>query len=142
MCSKLYGIFKVTNLNYSDIIFKETHMSVFIEKSKADVYREGFWMHLPKLQSALCLIKLFKKYVEAAKIKESEEKCIFTQICHSKQGYKLKDLDIYIIYTMAQDILLNNLKNIGLNLHSLRLGGATAAANFRINDRFFQKHRR
>ena len=117
-------------------------MSAFIEKSKADVYREGFWMHLPKLHSALCLIKLFKKYVEAAKIKESEEKFVFTQICHSKQGYKLKDLDIYIIYTMTQDILLNNLKNIGLNLHSLRLGWATAAANLRINDRFFQKHRR
>ena len=73
---------EVINLKYSDIILKETHMSIFIEKSKTDVYREGYWMHLSKLQSALYPIKLFKKYTEAAKHKESEEKFIFRQICH------------------------------------------------------------
>ena len=50
-------------------------------------------MHLSKLQSALCPVKLFRKYTESAKIKESEEKIIFKQICHSKQGFKLKDPD-------------------------------------------------
>ena len=50
-------------------------------------------MHLSKLQSAFCPIELFKKYIEAAKIKEPEEKLIFRQICHSKQDFKLKDLD-------------------------------------------------
>ena len=34
-------------------------MSIFIE-SKTDVYREGYWMHLSKLQSALCQIKLLR----------------------------------------------------------------------------------
>ena len=138
---------EVINLKYSDIILKETHMSIFIEKSKTDVYREGYWMHLSKLQSALRPIKLFKKYTEAAKIKESEEKFIFRQICHSKQGFKLKDQDKPISYTTVRDILLSNLKNIGLDktqfgLHSLRSGGATAAANLGINDRLFQKHGR
>ena len=41
---------EVINLKNSDIILKETHMSIFIEKSKTDVYREGYWMHLSKLQ--------------------------------------------------------------------------------------------
>ena len=104
-------------------------------------------MHLSKIQSALCPIKMLKKYIEAAKIKESEEKFIFIRICHSKQGFKLKDLDKPISYTTVRDILLTNLKNIGLDktqfgLHSLRSGGATAAANFGINDRLFQKHGR
>ena len=122
-------------------------MSIFIEKSKTDVYREGYWMHLSKLQSALCPIKLFKKYIEAAKVKESEEKFIFRQICHSKQGFKLKDLDKPISYRTVRYILLNNLKNIGLDktqfgLHSLRSRGATAAADVGINDRLFQKHGR
>ena len=67
-----------------------------------DVYREG-WMHLSKLQSALRPIKLFKKYIETAKIKESEEKFIFRQICHGKQGFKLKDLDKPISYTKVRD---------------------------------------
>ena len=66
------------------MVLKETHMSIFIEKSKIDVYREGYWMHLSKLQSALCPITL---HCESAKIKESEGKCIFRQICHGKQGF-------------------------------------------------------
>ena len=104
-------------------------------------------MHLSKLQAALCPIKLFKRYIEAVKVKESEEKLIFRQICHSKQGFRLKGLDKPISYTTIRDILLTSLKNIGLGktqfgLHSLRSGRATAAANFGINDRLFQKHRR
>ena len=138
---------EVIKLKNSNIILKETHMSIFIEKSKTDVYREDYWMHLSKLQSALCPIKLFRKYTEAAKIKESEEKFSFRQICHSKQGFKVIDLDKPISYTTVRDILLTSLKNIGLDktqfgLQSLRSGEATAAANVGINDRFFQKHGR
>ena len=44
-------------------------MPIFIDKSKTDEYREGYWIHLSKLQSAICSIKLFKNYIEAAKIK-------------------------------------------------------------------------
>ena len=85
-------------------------------------------MHLSKLQSALCLIKPFKKYTEATKIKESEQKFIFRHICQSKQGFKLKDLDKHISYTTVRDILLTNLKNIVLDktqfgFHGLRSGG-------------------
>ena len=135
---------EVINLKNSDIVLNKTHMSIFIEKSKTDVYREGSWMHLSKLQSALCPIKL---YIETAKVKESEDKFIFRQICRSKQGFKLKDLDKPISYTTVRDILLTNLKNVGLDkiqfgLHSLRSGGATAAANVGINNRLFQKHGR
>ena len=96
---------------------------------------------------ALCPIKLFKKYFEAAKFKESEEKFIFRQIFYSKHGFKLRDQNKPISYTTVRDILLCNLKNIGLDktqfgLHSLKSGGATAAANLGINDRLFQKHGR
>ena len=44
-------------------------MPVFIEKSKTDEYREDYWILISKLQSSLCSIKLYKKYIEAAKIK-------------------------------------------------------------------------
>ena len=33
---------EVIKLKNSNIILKETHMSIFIEKSKTDVYREGY----------------------------------------------------------------------------------------------------
>ena len=47
---------EVTNLKCSDIILKETHTSIFIEKSKTDIYREGYWLNLSKLMSARCPI--------------------------------------------------------------------------------------
>ena len=62
---------EVINLKNSDIILKETHMSIFIEKSKTDVCREGYWMHLSKLQSALRPIKLCK-YIAATKLKNQK----------------------------------------------------------------------
>ena len=60
---------------------------------------------------------------------------------------KLKDLDKRISYTTVRDILLNILKNIGLDktqfaLHSLRSRGATGAAHFGRSDRLLQKHGR
>ena len=69
-------------------------------------------------------------YIEATRIQEPEEKFIFRQICHSKQGFKLKDVDKPISYMMVGNILLTNLKNIGLGktqfgLHSLKSGGVT-----------------
>ena len=42
---------EIINLKCLDIILKETPMSIFIEKSKTDVLREDYWMHLSKLQS-------------------------------------------------------------------------------------------
>ena len=79
--------------------------------------------------------------------KLKNQKFIFRQICHSKQGFKLKDQDKSISYTTVRDIFLSNLKNIGLDktqfgLHSIRSAEATAAANLGINDRLFQKHGR
>ena len=96
MCSKLYGIFKISWSQYFKEFgynFEKNSYAYFYWKCKTDAYREGYWMHLSKLQSAFCPIEFFKKYIEAAKIKEPEEKLIFRQICHSKQGFKLKDLD-------------------------------------------------
>ena len=39
----------VSNLKPSGIVMHETHVSIFIEKGKADVYREGHWLHVAKL---------------------------------------------------------------------------------------------
>ena len=54
----------------------------------------------------------------------------------------------HISYSCARDILLENLRQIGLDnskfgLHSLRLGGATQSANCgKVCDRLFKKHGR
>ena len=40
---------EVSNLKHSDFILRNTHMSIFIEKSKTDIYRKEQWLHLEKL---------------------------------------------------------------------------------------------
>ena len=150
MCSKLYGLFKVfwshqfKEFRYN---FERNSYVYFYWKKQSWYIPRRLLDDLSKLKSTLCPIKLFKKYIEATKIKESKEKFVFRQICHIKQGFKLKDLDKTISYTTVRDIWLKNLKNIGLDktqfgLHSVRSGEATAAANFGIIDRLFQKHGR
>ena len=49
---------ELSNLKRIDFIFHNTHMSIFIEKSKTDIYREGHWLHLAKLNSNLCPLDL------------------------------------------------------------------------------------
>ena len=55
--------------------------------------------------------------------------------------------DVHISYTRARELLLSSLKSLGYDskkfgLHSLRAGGASAAANGGINDRLFKAHGR
>ena len=138
---------EVINIKRSDIILHKTHISIFIEKSKTDIYREGHWLHLAKLQSVLCPLKLLQKYIEMGNIDKLSEKFLFRQIIRSKNGFRLKEFDKPISYTTVRETLLIELKRIELDpkifgLHSLRSGGATAAANLGVKDRLFQKHGR
>ena len=47
----------VVKLRRFDIIINKTFLSIFIEKSKTDVYREGSWVYLTKLDTVLCPIE-------------------------------------------------------------------------------------
>ncbi len=65
--------------------------------------------------------------------------------CKSVNSYKLRSGKLS--YTTAREILLSALETLGLNkkyfgLHSLRSGGATAAAAAKVEDRLFKKHGR
>ena len=53
---------EVSNLKRSDFIIHNTHMSIFIEKSKTDIYRKGHWLHLAKVNSNLRPLDLTKRY--------------------------------------------------------------------------------
>ena len=60
---------------------------------------------------------------------------------------KLRKIDKFLSYTTVRGHVLDLLANIGLDpkkfgLHSLRSGGALAAANHGVNDRLFKKYGR
>ena len=137
---------EVIKLRRCDMIINKTVLSIFIEKSKTDVYREGSWVYLTKLDTVLWPIELVSQYFKKSNIGGNCQKYIFrgiiTRKSHSKQS-----CDKDISYTCVRENVIEGLKNIGtetklFGLHSLRAGGATAAANLGVNNRLFKKHGR
>ena len=82
---------ELSNLKRSDFILHNTHMSIFIEKSKTDIYRKGHWLHLAKLNSNLCPLDLTKRYFVLAGIDKQCDKYIFRGIENTKNGQKEED---------------------------------------------------
>ena len=130
---------EVSNLKPSDFIIHNTHMSIFIENSKTDIYRKGHWLHYAKLKSNWHPLDLTKRYFVLAKY-------IFRGIENTKNGQKLKKIDKPLSYKTIRGHVIDLLANIGLDpkkfgLHRLWSGGASAAANLGVKDRLFKKIR-
>ena len=75
------------------------------------------------------------------------DKYIFRGIENTKNGQKVRMINEPLSYTTVRGHVLDLLANIGLDptkfeLHSLRSGGASAAANLGVNDRLFKKQGR
>ncbi|XP_076113718.1 integrase/recombinase xerD homolog [Mytilus galloprovincialis] len=152
MCLLSYAGFlrfsELANLKRSNVTFFPTHVKLFLEQSKADVYREGRDVVISKTGNNTCPVAMLEHYMKLAKISENSDEFIFRSLsyCSKSDTYKLRK-NVPISYTRAREVLLNALETIGLDkkqfgLHSLRSGGATAAAAAGVEDRLFKKHGR
>ena len=68
---------EVSNLKRRDFIIHNIHMSIFIEKSKTDIYRKGHWLYIAKPNSDLCPLDLTKRYFVLAGSDKQCNKYIF-----------------------------------------------------------------
>ena len=125
---------EIVGIRGCDNKFFDLYVSIFIEKSKTDKYREGSYVIIAKTNTPTCQVNMLLDYVNCAGISLHEEKLIFRQICYCKSSnsYKLRNAG-HISYTRAREILLEKLDILGLDknnfgLHSLRASGATNAA--------------
>lgn len=140
---------EVSNLRRCDLNFYDTHMSVFIEKSKTDQLREGRTLVIAKIDSDLCPVENTKVYLSRSEINCDSDEFIFRnmQFYKSSDTYRLRPENKPLSYSNCRDILKKKLKQIGVDctkfgLHSFRAGGASAAANANVNDRMFKRHGR
>ena len=151
MCLLSYAGFlrfnELANLKRHQIVFYEDHVSLFLEKSKTDIYREGRDVVISRTGKCTCPVLMLEKYLTMANIKSDSLDFIFRPLCFCKttNSYKLRSGKLS--YTTAREILLSSLERLGLNkkmfgLHSLRSGGASAAAASHVEDRIFKKHGR
>ena len=139
---------ELVNLKRTDIQFFDSHVSLFIEKSKTDVYRDGTHVLISRTHNATCPVAMLEKYLLLSQVSETSDEFLFRSLsfCKKTNSFKLRG-NRPLSYTREREILLNALHFIGLDkskfgLHSLRSGGATAAASAGIHDRLFKKHGR
>ena len=140
---------EVSNIKFNDIEFEESYVRIFIEKSKTDQVREGAWVYISRSYSAACPVNILKRYLKSAGFTKKCDKYIFRAVSYFKSlgKHKLRPGNVSITYTCARELILKLFKLIGLDTrlfgtHSLRAGGATAAAENQVPDRLFKKHGR
>lgn len=138
---------EVSNLKCKHISFQTGYVKVHIEKSKTDQYRDGREVLVAELDSVACPVKAVKKYIDKAGINLDSDHYLFKPMfkCKSKAG--LISSNKRLSYTRARESVVNRMKEVApqlnLGLHSLRAGGATAAANSgAVNDRCWKRHGR
>ena len=106
--------------------------------SNTDQFRQGAWIIIARSGLATCPVKALEQYISAAKIDLSKELPLFRSLVPSRDS-KVRGLS----YTRARETIKEAFKDITadvskIGVHSLRAGGATAAANAGIQDRMGQ----
>ena len=137
---------EMAKLRECDVTFFQDHSEIFVESSKTDQYRDGAVVVIARTGTECCPVAILERYMQLAGVCTTSEKFLFRRLVNTKSGQKLKD-SVPLSYTRARELVLDMLEAIGLDrkqfgLHSLRSGGASAAANAGVPDRCFKRHGR
>ena len=117
-----------------------------MESSKTDQFPDGAWVPIARTHSNICPVSMLERYMKLGEIQGDPDRLLFRGLSSTKQGYRLRASG-GINYTRVQELLLEMLEAVGLDsklfgLHSLRSGGASAAANAGVPDRLIKRHGR
>ena len=110
-------------------------------------YRDNAHVLLAKSDSVSCPFHLLNRYVSAANLDLSSSlpfcRSLHFHEVNSSYGWRSMGMS----YTRIRELVLQAFAELGylkhlFGLHSLRAGGASAAANAGVSDRIFQRHGR
>ena len=139
---------EIAKMRECDMRFFDEHLEVFVESSKTDQYRDGATVVIARTGNEYCPVAMLERYMRVANISIASptESYLFRRLVSTKNGQKLRD-SANLSYTRARELVLTMLESVGLDrkqfsLHSLRAGGASAAANAGVPDRCFKRHGR
>jgi hypothetical protein len=125
----------------------ERFVALTITQSKTDIYHHGNTVLMAETKDVACPFSILSRYVKGASIGLSSTALLFRSVyfCKSKKKYVLRSTGLS--YSRAREIVLAAFTSLGypvknIGLHSLRSGGATAAANAGVRDRLFKRHGR
>ena len=118
-------------------------MLVRIRSSKTDQYRQGDTILVARTASPTCPVAMLEQYFKLGGLSHSSTLSLFRGITQTKQGERLRASGS-LSYTRMRELFLAKLgvDSSKFGLHSLRAGGASAAANAGVADRLFKRHGR
>ena len=140
---------EVTNILVKDLSFKDSHIELAIPKAKTDQLRQGNVVVIASTGGDTCPVWLLSLYMKAAGFHKSkrDSSFLFTRVIFKNKKLQLFPTGKPMTYTNVRDIVKKKAQQIGLNpkdfaTHSMRSGGATAAAEAGVDERLMQKHGR
>ena len=120
---------ELINIRRCDLDIFVSHVSIFISKSKTDIYRDGAWVLIGATNSKTCPVTALRRYLEAAGLNDdTDENFIFRPLNYLKSSDSYIMRDGKLGYTRCLEILREALTVVGLDpkkfgMHSLRSGG-------------------
>ena len=117
-----------------------------IRKSKTDQYRQGNEVLISQGNTPACPFSMYQRYLELLEDNIEKDFFMFRPIFRSKGKCKLIYKNKKISYSAARNNIVPLIKSVvgdvDIGLHSLRSGGATVAANARVDERCLKRHGR
>jgi len=122
-----------------EIVVRRTYMALFLERRKNDQFREGSWVFVGRWSGRLCPVALTEELLQKGKHRGHVK--LFRKVTKGKKRTYLRG---ELSYKRALEWVRDALVRVDLNpkqygLHSLRAGGATAAATLGLPDRLVQR---
>jgi len=137
---------ELVSIRPCDITIQGDKMIIRIPHSKTDQLRKGDEVIISRTGHTTCPVAALESYLSRTGTLLSDQRFLFRPISKSAKSETLRPSGS-ISYTCLRELFKKKLSELGYDpeiygLHSLRAGGATAAANNGVPDRLFKRHGR
>lgn len=134
---------ELSKLRCEDLTFTPTFLQVKIRSSKTDQYRQGDSVLVARTGRPTCPVSMVEHYMAKGEL-TGKTGLLFRPLTNDRKGLRSKGS---LTYSWLHELLLGHLQALGypanqFGIHSLRAGGATAAAGSGVPDRLFKRHGR
>ena len=73
------------------LTFCDGFVKIFVPKSTADVYRDGNYVYIAKLEGKYYPVAILRRYIEAANLNLSSHLPLFRPLTRNRSGYSLRN---------------------------------------------------
>ena len=101
---------ELSNIQAKHLTFCDGFVKTFVPRSRTDVYREGNYDYIAKLEAKYCPVAILRSYIEAANLDLSSHLPLFRPVTKTRSGYSLRNAKLS--YTRCREIFKTTLKDL------------------------------